>query len=186
MIYEPEKDSYLLNKYVRKYVNGKVLDMGTGTGIQAMVAMENTKEVLAVDVNEEAVEYVKKKGLNAIKSDLFENVEGKFDWVVFNPPYLPKDEEEPEDSRLSTTGGEKGNEILLKFLKEVRNYLNANGKILILVSSLTGDPKVLFEGYDYKCLETENLFMEKISVYLLQSRISNKLNLAACPAIPKI
>ncbi len=170
MIYEPEEDSYLLNKYVRKYVNGKVLDMGTGTGIQAMSALENTEEVFAVDINEEAVEYVKKKGVSAIKSDLFENIEGKFDWIIFNPPYLPKDEDEPEDSRIATTGGEKGNEIILKFLKEAKRHLNAEGKILILVSSLTGEPKELFKGYEYKCLETENLFMEKISVYLLYEK----------------
>ena len=171
MIYEPEEDSFLLSKYVRKYAQGKVLDMGTGTGIQAIAALENTEEVLAVDINEEAVKYAKKKNINAIQSDLFENVEGKFDWVIFNPPYLPKDEEEPEDSRLATTGGEKGDEILLKFLGEAKEHLNANGKILVLVSSLTGEPEHLFKGYDYKCLESENLFMEKISVYLLYEKV---------------
>jgi release factor glutamine methyltransferase len=172
MIYEPAEDSFLLNKYVRKYVNGKVLDMGTGTGIQAVAALENTEEVLAVDINEEAVEYVKKKNINAIQSDLFEKVEGKFDWIIFNPPYLPLDENEPEDSRQATTGGEKGNEILLKFLEEAKQYLNVGGKILVLVSSLTGEPTELFKDYEYKCLETENLFMEKISVYLLWEKNS--------------
>jgi release factor glutamine methyltransferase len=115
---------------------------------------------------------VKKKNINAIQSDLFEKVEGKFDWIIFNPPYLPLDENEPEDSRQATTGGEKGNEILLKFLEEAKQYLNVGGKILVLVSSLTGEPTELFKDYEYKCLETENLFMEKISVYLLWEKNS--------------
>ena len=171
MIYEPEEDSYLLNKYVRKYVHGKVLDMGTGTGIQALSALENTEDVLAVDINEEAVEYVKKKGVNVIQSDLFSNVKEKFDWIIFNPPYLPSDEDEPEDSKQATTGGEKGDEVLLKFLKEAKKHLNVDGKILVLISSLTGEPEKLFESFEYKCLESENLFMEKISVYLLYEKI---------------
>ena len=66
MIYEPAEDSFLLQKYVKKYAKGKVLDMGTGSGIQA----EAAKDVLAVDVNPECVEYVKKKGIRAIVSNL--------------------------------------------------------------------------------------------------------------------
>src|SRR3989338_5716378 len=126
MIYEPREDSVLLKKWVKKLVKGKVLDMGTGSGVQALAALEKTKDVLAADINPECVEYVKKKGVNALQSDLFSN-----------PPYLPEDLEEPEDSKLSTTGGVEGNEILLEFLLRAKAHLNTNGKILIVISSLT-------------------------------------------------
>ena len=93
MIYEPAEDSYLLQKQVKKFVRPgmKVLDIGTGSGILAETAKGLGAEVLAVDVNSESVEYVKKGGINSIVSDLFSNVEDKFNLITFNPPYLPQD-----------------------------------------------------------------------------------------------
>ena len=167
MIYEPREDSFLLEKYVKKLVSGKVLDVGTGSGIQALAALQNTKEVLAVDISEEVVEFCKKKSINCIQSDLFENVEGKFDWIIFNPPYLPEDSREPEDSKLATTGGKKGDEILKRFLVDAKEYLEEKGKIIVLISSLTGKAEELFKDYSWKLLERENLFMENIEVYEL-------------------
>ena len=169
MIYEPAEDSHLLQKYVKKYAKGKVLDMGTGCGIQAETALKFTKEVLAVDINKECVELVKNKGIKCIQSNLFNNVEGNFDLILFNSPYLPEDKREPEESRISTTGGKKGDEILKRFLKQAKTHLENNGIILVVVSSLTGDVENLFknEGYHFKLLESENLFFEKLKVYLL-------------------
>ena len=167
MIYEPREDSYLLSKYVRKLVSGKVLDMGTGSGFQAMIALENTDDVLAVDINPEAVAYAQKKGIEVIESNLFEKVEGRFDWIIFNPPYLPEDEDEPEDSRLATTGGKEGSEIIKEFLQKAKDHLVAHGNILILISSLTGKPEDIFDGWRWELLESEGLFMETLSVYKL-------------------
>ncbi len=179
MIYEPAEDSYLLQKFVKKLVRGKVLDMGTGSGIQGLAALNNTKDVLSVDVNPEAVELCKSKGLNCIESDLFENVKGKFDWIVFNPPYLPEDEREPLDSRLATTGGKKGDELLKRFLLDANNYLLPQGKILVLISSLTGKPSELFKGFKWKLLGSEKCFMEVLEVYLLE--VEKKRLKGYCP-----
>jgi len=93
MIYEPNDDSYLLKEFVLKHARGKVLDMGTGSGIQAEAALEKTQDVLAADINNEAAEFCKKKGINAVQSDLFENINHKFDLIIFNPPYLPEERE---------------------------------------------------------------------------------------------
>jgi len=58
-IYEPAEDSFLLQKYVKKYAKGIALDMGTGSGIQAETAASSKKvvKVFAVDINEEAIKY---------------------------------------------------------------------------------------------------------------------------------
>ncbi|MDP2909403.1 MAG: methyltransferase [Nanoarchaeota archaeon] len=170
MIYEPAEDSFLLQKYVRKYAGGKVLDVGTGLGIQAITALEKTKDVLAVDINPEAVKLLKEKGIKAKVSNLFSNVKGKFNLIIFNPPYLPEDKREPKDSARATTGGKKGYELIEKFLKQAKSFLKKEGRILMVCSSLTGDVEKLFKKYGYKSkkLEEEKYFFEKIYVYLLQ------------------
>ena len=171
MIYEPAEDSFLLQKYVEKYAFGKVLDIGSGSGIQAEAALKKTKNILAVDINKEAVKLLKGKGINSKYSDLFSNVKGKFDLIIFNPPYLPEEEKEDLETKLVTTGGKYGYEILERFFKNAKKFLNKNGKILIVFSSLTNKKKVdsLVKkyGFKFKLLEEKGLFFEKLYVYLV-------------------
>ena len=171
MIYEPHEDSFLLQKYVEKYASGKVLDIGSGSGIQAESALKKTKNVLAADINKEAVSLLKKKGIKAVYSDLFSNVKGKFDLIIFNPPYLPEEKLEDLETKLVTTGGKYGYEILERFFKDAKKFLNKNGKILIVFSSLTNKKKVdsLVKkyGFKFKLLEEKGLFFEKLYVYLV-------------------
>ncbi|MBS3160445.1 DUF2431 domain-containing protein [Candidatus Woesearchaeota archaeon] len=170
-MYERSEDSELLAKYVEEYAKGKVLDIGTGSGIQAEAALRFTKNVLAVDVDEESVNYVKKKGIKAKISDLFSNVAGKFDLIIFNPPYLPDEKLEDEKSKRITTGGKHGYEILEKFFSQANEHLNKNGKILIVFSSLTNKNKVnkLIKKNDFKfqLLESKKLFFEELYCYLI-------------------
>ena len=167
MIYEPRDDSYMLEKQVKKFATGRVLDMGTGCGIQALASLEKTKDVEACDINQEAADRVKELGVNAYKSDLFENVKGKFDLIIFNPPYLPLDKDEDEESRIVTTGGEKGYEVIERFLKEAKNYLNKDGIILLVFSTLSGNVNKIIEenGYCYEKLDEKKVFFESLYVY---------------------
>jgi len=167
MVYEPSEDSFLIQEFVKKYVKGRVLDMCAGTGILAKTALEKTKNVLAADIDEEAVEYCRKQGINCIKSDLFENIKGKFDLIIFNPPYLPEDKAKLKDDHFYI-GGKKGNEILERFFSIARKYLNKNGKILIVFSSLTPDVEKIIKKYSFKFkrLKEEKFFFEKLYVYL--------------------
>ena len=167
MIYEPRDDSYMLEKQVKKFATGRVLDMGTGCGIQALASLEKTKDVEACDINQEAADHVKELGVNAYKSDLFENVKGKFDLIIFNPPYLPLDKDEDEESRIVTTGGEKGYEVIERFLKEAKNYLNKDGIILLVFSTLSGNVNKIIEenGYCYEKLDEKKVFFESLYVY---------------------
>ena len=147
-IYEPAEDSYLLQKHVKKYALGRVLDVGTGSGIQALTAIKNVnvREVVAIDINEEAIEKLgqeikekKLRKIKAIQSDLFESVTGHFNLIIFNPPYLPQDKG-IEDAALY--GGKKGWEISENFFNQVSKYLFADGKILFLFSSLTNKSRI--------------------------------------------
>ena len=141
MIYTPREDSFLLEKQVKLYSKDKsVIDIGSGSGIQAKAAkLAGAKSVLASDINQEAIKHLKENGIKAIKSDLFENIKGKFDLILFNPPYLPKDKREDKENELTNSGGKRGDEIILRFLKQAADHLNKNGIILLLVSSVIGN-----------------------------------------------
>src|SRR3989344_3972816 len=134
-IYEPAEDSYLMSDALKKELplllkknpELKFLEIGCGSGINLNVALDagiNRKNIFGSDINNDAVKHCRKLDFKCIESDLFSNIKGKFDVVVFNPPYLPLDKHEPKASRNSTTGGLKGNEIIVRFLKKAKNYLN--------------------------------------------------------------
>jgi len=171
MIYEPSEDSELLAKYVAKFAKGKVLDLGTGSGIQAETALKFTNNVLATDINKEAIKYVKKKGIKTKVSYLFNNIKGKFDLIIFNAPYLPDEELEDKESKKITSGGRYGYEILEKFFEQVNNYLNEDGKVLIIFSSLTNKNKIdkiiKKNNFKFKLLETKKVFFETLYCYLV-------------------
>ncbi|MEK6855976.1 MAG: HemK2/MTQ2 family protein methyltransferase [Nanoarchaeota archaeon] len=174
MIYSPREDSFLLTKEVEKLSKGKkVLDMGTGSGIQAIVAKKTgAREVIAVDIDVNAVNYVKNLGIKTIKSDLFKKIKGKFELIIFNPPYLPEDKVEDLESARITSGGKNGDEIILRFLKECKSHLKSDGIILLLISSLT--PKKRIDNlmkkinFKYEILQKQSLFMEKIEVWKIE------------------
>ena len=171
MIYEPAEDSCLLEKYIKYYAKKKkVLDMGTGTGILAREALKYTDDVVASDINRECLK--KLRNIRAMHSDLFGNIKEKFDLIIFNPPYLPKDKREDQESALSTSGGKRGYEIIERFINELKNHLKTDGKALIVISSLTGKRKVESiirkNGLALKILEEVKLpFFEKLYCYLI-------------------
>ena len=175
-IYQPAEDSYLLSKVLENEIPNQIknnseikfLEIGSGSGIILQRAKKSgikNKNIFAIDINQNAVKNCKELGFNCIYSDLFVNVEGKFDIIVFNPPYLPKDENEPEDSQVATTGGETGSEIINKFLKEADNYIEENGKIYLITSSLTKG--INWKKFSKKLLGKEKLFMEELFVWEL-------------------
>ena len=173
-VYDPQEDSTLLERYVRKYAKGKVLDVGTGSGMQAIAAALNpgVKSVLAIDIQKEVIAYcrknIKNRKIRFMQSDLFSKVKGKFDTISFNPPYLPQ---ELQVKDLTLEGGKKGYEVIEKFLNDVNYFLNPNGIILMIFSSLTKKEKV--EEFiknnllDFKELEKMHIFFEDIYVYML-------------------
>jgi release factor glutamine methyltransferase len=177
-IYEPSDDSYLFSDFLKKYLeNHKInsyLDIGTGSGILPKTALNfiPPKNITASDINPEAIKSLKKESFNTIKSDLFENINKKFDLITFNAPYLPLDPLEPYDSRLATTGGKRGDEISLKFLKEAKSHLNQKGKIFLLISSLTPTNKIK-KLWPYKVVESKKIFMEELLILEFKLRTNN-------------
>lgn len=149
--------------------------MGTGSGILAIeAAMQKTvKKVVAVDINEEALVAAKEnaekhgiKNIRFIKSNLFSKVKGKFNLIIFNPPYMPS--KKIED--VTVDGGKNGTEITERFLAQAKNHLEKEGKILILVSSLNKNIELMFKKYEYNFtkVDEQKFFMEQLLVYVLE------------------
>lgn len=179
-VYEPAEDSMLLAKHATK-LKGRVLDMGTGSGIAALAnAKANpSNEVIGADLSPEAVACAaanakKNKIRNAsfVVSDFFSALEGGFDGMTFNPPYLPTEYNERVDGPLNLAfdGGKDGRKVLDRFLKEFDSHMNPGGTLLLLQSSLNGPRKTrsALQKLDYKVrfVGRQDFFFETIWVVM--------------------
>jgi len=149
-VYPPSEDTFLLiDSLIENVKPGRsFLELGTGTGIIALIMAKLGLNVIATDINIKAIECARKNAqLNKIpielrRGDLFEPVRNlRFDYIAFNPPYLPSDSafdsRLPLDEKLALIGGYIGNEIIMKFLKNVRSFLNPFGEAFLVFSSLS-------------------------------------------------
>ena len=174
-VYKPADDSYLLRDHIRELdLDGKkVLDMGTGSGIIAIEAAKSGPKVVAADINQEAIDFAREKAqkqdldgeISFVQSNLFENVEGDFDIILFNPPYLPGEKGVGDEEIWY--GGEKGIGVTRDFLKSAREYVCENGQIVVIMSS-HADWKDLIDEYDLKIIDSEKLWFE--TLYLARSK----------------
>jgi release factor glutamine methyltransferase len=167
-IYQPSDDSHLFADFLKKYLKfhkiNSYLDMGTGSGILAKTASKYIpqKNILAADINPNAIKELQNEKFQATQSDLFKNIPNKFDLITFNAPYLPLDKREPKPSRLATTGGKRGDEISIKFLEQAKQHLNPRGKIFLLISSLT--PMDKLEKFNPKIVAKKKVFIEDLMI----------------------
>ena len=120
----------------------RVLDMGTGSGVNAIAAASKSADVVAVDVNPIAVDCARQNAeLNGMapriavrESDVFENVSGRFDVIIFDPPFRWF---RPRDLRERGTADEDYG-ALTSFFRDVKGYLAPEGRILLNFGT-TGD-----------------------------------------------
>jgi release factor glutamine methyltransferase len=145
-VYEPAEDSYLLVDAILENIrNGdRVLEVGCGSGIVSVFASDIASMVVATDLNPHAVKCAADNGVTVVRTDLYAGLKGTFDLIVFNPPYLPTSKEEclGEWDGLMLDGGPNGRRAITRFLKGIRELLSTGGRVLLLVSSLTGVSEV--------------------------------------------
>lgn len=144
-VYSPEADTVLLLDAARAEAKRgeRVLEVGTGSGL---IAREIAKiaSVVATDISPHAVIAARDCGVEVIRTDLYAGIRGLFDLILFNPPYLPTQPEERVDDWLeyALDGGESGRTVIERFSRCVGDILAPGGRILLLVSSLTGPSEV--------------------------------------------
>jgi release factor glutamine methyltransferase len=137
-VYEPAEDTFLLAENLKVKKTDRVLEIGTGTGIIAILTSKIAENVIAVDINKYAVECTLKNSklnqsdIDIRLGDLFDSTEGeKFDLILFNTPYLPTDEDERIDDELEAAwdGGPDGRLVINRFIEDLPAHLNPKGRV---------------------------------------------------------
>ncbi|EER67806.1 peptide chain release factor N(5)-glutamine methyltransferase [Gemella haemolysans] len=160
-VLSPRMETEELIYKVIEYINTsnknkfKILDLCTGSGIIAITLKKELEQVsvdvIASDISKEAIEVAKENSqshdatIKFIKSDIFNNIDDKFDIIVSNPPYIDrKDKVTMQDNvlkydpHLALFAEEEGMYFYRKIIEQANDYLNENGVIFFEI------------GYDQK------------------------------------
>ena len=158
----------------------RVLDMGTGSGVNAILAAGTASDVVAVDVNPTALEAARANAarngvvdrVDVRESDLFAAVDGDFDLIVFDPPFrwfTPRDmfERASTDANYAT---------LTRFFREVDGYLRPGGRMLIAFGS-SGDIAYLRRliaaaGFEYEIVAHRDLAKDGMTIDYYTHRLT--------------
>lgn len=149
----PRQDTEILVEEVLKELHDgmRVLDMCTGSGciLLSLLHYSNDCEGLGVDLSAEALEVAGRNVLKVLppekaehahflQSDLFEKVEGKFEIIVSNPPYIASAEVEklmPEvrdhEPRMALDGTEDGLHFYRRIIEEAGKHLVSSGMLFL-------------------------------------------------------
>ena len=139
-VYKPMEDARMLGSCVEKYAFGKMLDMGTGTGIQGIIGAKKGCDVTFSDINQNAVECARENAKNNgitgkfIVSDVFSDIKGKFNTITFDPPYLKYRPLLDWRQNPSVHGGTSGREVIDAFLNDYREHVMKEHVILMVES----------------------------------------------------
>lgn len=157
----------------RKFLknNLKILDIFAGSGCVGIAILKKIKNS-EVDFSEKEPRFLEqiKKNLKLnkiktaryrlIKSDIFRNIKGKYDYIFANPPYVASDGKHKVQKSVlkfepltAVFGGGDGLFYIKKFLKEIRKYLKKGGKFYLEFDSFQKkDIEKILEGsgFDYK------------------------------------
>jgi len=172
-VYQPEADTFLLQSAARDEIRpgDRVLEIGTGSGTIA-AGLTGASLVVATDINPHAALCAHAAGIEVIRTDLAAGLRGRFDLVLFNPPYLPTQPEERIDDWLeyALDGGVSGRVVIGRFAGEVGRLVAPGGRILLLISHLTGVSTVkdLFSLQGFCCETVAEQDAEGEMLYVLK------------------
>lgn len=136
-------------KYINKYFYEKIdiLDIGTGSGCIAITLSKKVNaNIDAVDISEKALEVAKinsqknNSRINLFKSDIFSNIDKKYDVIISNPPYIELNEKimdivKNNEPNIALYGGIDGLDFYRVILKEAKKYLKEKSIIALEIGS---------------------------------------------------
>jgi release factor glutamine methyltransferase len=175
LVPRPETEEFVefLNPEIRgRKSEVRIIDVGTGSGVIALslAAKFPDAEIIATDISDDALLLARENAVRLetarvqfLKSDLLENVDGKFDLIVANLPYISRhdrDQLAPEvlrDPEVALFAGEKGDEIIRRLIETAPSHLSRNG-LLALEIGLGQEPALidLLRDKNYGDIEAKN------------------------------
>ena len=179
-VYPPSEDSILLTESLDIRIGEKVLEIGTGSGIVSIQCALNGADVVCGDINPRAVALARRNAaangvdIDVRETDVYSNIEGRFDPIVFNLPYLPVEDE--GELAKAWSGGPDGLGPLPRLLEGAPEHLLPDGRVVVVVSSLmdrAGLDKTL-EGYEVKVLGELPLFFERLQVLEIKPLLAHR------------
>jgi len=176
-VYQPAEDTHLLASAAAEHVasGDRIVDVGTGSGyVAATLEAETGADVLGTDVNPHACRQARERGVETVRANLLDPIAtDAVDAVVCNPPYLPTEPGDGWDDwmEVALSGGESGLAVIEPLLADVGRVLRTDGRVLLLVSSLTGVETVAElaagEGFSAVAIAEESFPFETLTVLKL-------------------
>lgn len=169
-MYAPAEDTFLLIRGLEHISKlGNVLEIGIGSGKVAEKLSKHAKTYVGVDIELSILKNIKEylPNIDLICCDSAKCfVKDYFDTIIFNPPYLPSE----GFVDITIDGGESGNEILLKFLKDSFEIIKPFGTIFFIASSLSNLQKVqsFIRENGFSCMEILNESFLYETIYLFK------------------
>lgn len=133
----------------------RILDLGCGSGVIGLTLAkelaENCAELVLADLSPDALALAEKNAGNLeqaatfCESDLFSKINGSFDLIVANLPYVALrdrnslEKEVTYDPEMALFSGLDGLDLIRQFVKKVHNYLNPNGLVAMEVAYDQGE-----------------------------------------------
>ena len=166
--FETEELVLNVHKYIEKYFKEpSLLDLGTGSGCIGLTLkkLNPTLDVTLSDISKEALEVasINKENLglsvNIVESDLFMNINKKFDVLVSNPPYVAYDDEIDKkvlenEPHIALFADNNGLEYYERILKDCCKYLNDKYLIALEIGAYQKD----------KVLELINKYLKDVKI----------------------
>ena len=174
-VYRPAEDTFLVMDNI--IPGNRVLEIGCGTGIISIYCARMGRTVTCCDISQKALECTEKNAirnrvsLTILNSSLFSNIDGKFDTIIFNPPYLPV--EDRIEGAEQWNGGTDGFSVIGPFLDKADLFLDNAGSIYIIISSLTDIDalKTKYEKFVFKEKASESFFFETLFLYQIFMKV---------------
>ncbi|MDF2541850.1 MAG: hypothetical protein K0S47_1568 [Herbinix sp.] len=151
----PRQDTEVLVEEVLKLCKGKqVLDLCTGSGciIISLAKLSTLERAFGLDISENALRVASDNGklhnveVQWIQSDLYEKLEGRFDIIISNPPYIPSEDIEslmPEvktyEPRMALDGAEDGLKFYRNITEGLHKHLKKDGFIFFEIGHNQGN-----------------------------------------------
>lgn len=146
----PRQDTEISVEVILKILKNNniknLLEIGCGSGIVSVTLDLETRgqvDITAVDISPQAIKNTNvnknnlKSNIKILESNLFEEINEKFDLIYSNPPYIKSHEIEnlqvevrDHEPRLALDGGSDGLYIYRKIIKDAPNFLNSHGYLV--------------------------------------------------------